>query len=75
MVKITECPTCGSKHIRRVRRDVTREFHGKAYTVPAVEFEECSDCGEKLYDHDAMQKVEAHSPAYKSRAHLRKKAG
>jgi len=74
MIQITRCPTCGSKHIKRVRRDVTLESRGEAYTVRALEFEECPDCGEKLYDHEAMQKLEAASPAYRrSRAGLHKR--
>jgi hypothetical protein len=36
--------------------------------VPNLEFEECPDCGERLFDHAAMQKIEAYSPAYKHRA-------
>jgi predicted RNA-binding Zn-ribbon protein involved in translation (DUF1610 family) len=32
--------------------------------VPNLEFYECPDCGERIYDRDAMRKIEAHSPAY-----------
>ena len=32
--------------------------------VPNLEYYECPDCGERLFDHNAMQKIEAHSPAY-----------
>jgi hypothetical protein len=35
--------------------------------VPNLEFEECPNCGERLYDHDAMRKIEEHSPAYAKR--------
>jgi hypothetical protein len=34
------------------------------YVVPNVEYLECPDCSEQLFDHTAMQKIEAHSPAY-----------
>ena len=71
MIVVKTCPTCGSKKIKRVRRDWTDEYRGKTYTVPALEFYECPDCGEELYDRDAMRKIEAHSPAY-AKAHAGK---
>ena len=58
------CPTCGSDKIQQVVKDVTRKYKGQTYIVPAVEFYECSNCGEKVYDRAAMQKIEAYSPAY-----------
>jgi YgiT-type zinc finger domain-containing protein len=64
MIKITTCPTCGSKKIKRLKRDWVDEFKGETYIVPALEFYECPDCGERLYDAQAMRKIEAHSPAY-----------
>lgn len=71
MLKITICPTCGSKRIKAVRRDCTREFRGKTYIVPDLEFYECPDCGEKVYDREAMRLIEEHSPAF-SKASTRK---
>ena len=64
-LKIKTCPTCGSDNIKRVIRDLTRQFKGQPYTVPMVEFYECPNCGEKVYDHEAMLKIESHSPAYR----------
>ena len=46
MIKITRCPTCGSKRIDKVRRDWFGSFQGKSYAVPALEFHQCPDCGE-----------------------------
>ena len=63
--QIKTCPTCGSKRIQRVVRDVTRQYEGQPYVVPAVEFYDCPVCGEKVYDHAAMAKIEAYSPAYR----------
>lgn len=63
-IKITTCPTCGSRKIKRVRKTVAREFEGKSYTVPDLEFYECPNCGEELYDRPAFQKIVLHSPAY-----------
>jgi len=62
--QIKTCPTCGSDKIRRVVRDITRKYKGQSYTVPKVGFYHCPNCGEKVYDHEAMLKIEAGSPAY-----------
>jgi len=67
MIKITFCPSCESENIRKVRRDWTDNFQGKSYTVPLLEFYECLDCGEKLYDRYAMRKIEEFSPAFAKR--------
>jgi YgiT-type zinc finger domain-containing protein len=64
-LNITTCPSCGSKEIKRVRRNLPREFEGHEYTVPNLEYNECPDCGEKVYDRDAMREIQAHSPAFK----------
>ena len=61
---IKTCPTCASDKIQLVVKDVIRKYKGRAYTVPAVEFYECPNCGEKVYDKAAIQKIEAHSPAF-----------
>lgn len=63
--QIKTCPTCGSNRIRRVVHDVSRQYEGQTYIVPAVEFYDCPVCGEKVYDREAMQKIEAYSPAYR----------
>ncbi len=72
MIQITICPSCGSDKIKRVQQDWTDEFKGKTYTVPDLEFYACPDCGEKVYDPQAMRKIEAHSPAF-AKARVRKK--
>jgi YgiT-type zinc finger domain-containing protein len=64
MINITICPSCGSKKIGKTKRDWTGELHGQFYSVPLLEFYECPDCGEKIYDRHAMRKIEAYSPAY-----------
>ena len=63
-VTITVCPSCGSRQIKNVKKDWIGEFHGETYTVPALEFYDCPDCGEKVYDRQAMQTIEAYSPAF-----------
>jgi YgiT-type zinc finger domain-containing protein len=62
-VRITECPTCGSKKIKRVQRNLTEEAHGREYTVPALHFYECPSCGEQVYEPEAMRKIEAYRAA------------
>jgi YgiT-type zinc finger domain-containing protein len=68
MLKIRVCPTCGSNRIKKVRRAWVGSFKGRRYTVPDLEYHECPRCGEKVYDREAMRKIEAHSPAFASPA-------
>ncbi|MGZ8847992.1 MAG: YgiT-type zinc finger protein [Pyrinomonadaceae bacterium] len=65
MFRITACPTCGSKKIRRLRRDLLREYDGVSYVVPDLEYYECPECGERVYNREAMRKIENHSPAFR----------
>jgi YgiT-type zinc finger domain-containing protein len=62
---IKTCPTCGSDKIQLLVKDVIRKYKDQTYTVPAVEFYECANCGERVYDRTAIQKIEAYSPAYR----------
>ncbi len=64
MKAITSCPSCGSKKIKMVRGKWSGEYKGQAYTVENLEFYECPDCGEKVYDREAMRRIEANSPAF-----------
>ena len=64
MLMITICPSCGSDKIKKVQKDWVGQFHDQSYTVPALEFYECPDCGEKIYDRQAMRKIETRSPAF-----------
>jgi YgiT-type zinc finger domain-containing protein len=72
MIKITSCPSCNSDKIQKVRKNWTGQFKGQTYTVPNLEYYECPDCGEKVYDREAMRKIETYSPAYE-RTHVKKK--
>jgi len=64
MKKITTCPSCGSKKIKKVKKNWKGELQGQKYTVPGLEYHECPNCGEKVYDREAMRKIESHSPAF-----------
>ncbi len=66
MLKITVCPSCGSEKIKKVRRDWTGTYHDTAYVVPKLAFYECPRCGEKVYDREAMRRIEARSPAFRN---------
>ncbi len=55
-------------------RNFRDTWKGQAYVAPNLEFEECPDCDERLFDHAAMQKIETHSPAYAKRRTAEKKA-
>ena len=72
-LRITICPTCGSSNIKRIKKDWKGEYQGKKYSVPSLSFIECPDCGEKVYDRDAMHKIEEKSPAL-GKAHRKKAA-
>lgn len=65
-LQIKTCPTCGSNKIQHVMRDLARNYKGQTYIVPKVEFYDCPNCGEKVYDREAMLKIEAYSPAYRN---------
>jgi YgiT-type zinc finger domain-containing protein len=67
-MKITTCPSCGSNKIKKVRRNFTGKCRGETYIVPALEYHECPACGEKVFDREAMRKIEAHSPVFAAQA-------
>jgi len=73
-LNIKICPSCGGTKIRKVRGNWTGVFKGETYTVPNLEYYECPDCGEKVYDREAMRQIEAHSPAFKRAPSKRKRA-
>lgn len=73
MIEISFCPTCGSKNIKCKRQDFTETVKEQTYTVPDLEFYECPDCGEKLFDAAAMRKIEAYSPSF-AKSRQKKKA-
>jgi ribosomal protein L32 len=58
------CPTCGGAKVKPVVSDVTRNRKYERYNVPTLEFYLCADCGEKIYTHEAMLKIQEESPAY-----------
>jgi len=64
-LEIKTCPTCGSREIKRVKKVWRGERQGKLYSVPSLSFFECPDCGEKVYDREAIRRIEERSPAFR----------
>ena len=60
-LKLSVCPNCGKKNLKKVRKTVSGTRQGKPYSAPAVEFYECPGCGEQIYDPAAIQRIEQHS--------------
>ena len=60
-IKLSVCPSCSSRKLKKVRKTVSGTRQGKRYSVPAVEFYECPDCGERIYDPTAMRQIEQRS--------------
>ena len=63
-MRVPTCPSCGSGKIKKVKKNWKGEFQGQKYTVLGLEYHECPSCGEKVYDREAMRKIESHSPAF-----------
>jgi YgiT-type zinc finger domain-containing protein len=74
MMKLKSCPTCGSENIKRVRRNLTGTVRGQKYIVPKLEFFECPDCNEHMYDREAMKKIQAYSQSLAEKRRSRKVA-
>ena len=66
-LKITHCPTCGSEQIKPVCRDWTGKYRGQTYVVPALDFYECPVCGERVFEREALDRIQAYSPAFVKR--------
>ena len=61
---IKKCPACGSQKIKKVKNNFEGTADGIKYTVSSLEYYECPDCKEKVYDINSMRKIEAVSPAF-----------
>jgi YgiT-type zinc finger domain-containing protein len=66
-LSITRCPTCGSDQIKKVCRDWTGTYKGRSYVVPELAFYECPVCGERVFEREALARIQAASPAYVKR--------
>ena len=57
-MKLGVCPICGGKTMRK-HVDLTESIKGKIVIIKKVKAEVCSQCGERLYSKDEMQKIDA----------------
>jgi len=73
-IHVAACPSCGSTGIRMVRRDWSGGLKGKRYVVKDLQYFHCARCGEKVYDPDAMRRIQAASPAFAKTQRVRKDA-
>ena len=64
---ISTCPSCGSPEIRKVRKDYSRSRAGQTYVVHDLHFWDCPACGERVFDREAMRRIEECSPAFAGR--------
>lgn len=53
------CPTCGKGTLKHVLRDVETSAGRRRLVVRNVAIEECPECGERVYDLAALQKLRA----------------
>ena len=57
MKPLKTCPICSGKRIRKVRRTFSHAASGRTVHVAAVTCYECPDCGERIYDPAAADRV------------------
>jgi YgiT-type zinc finger domain-containing protein len=71
---IKTCPICGSKRIRRVKRDIPSTRGGRPFVAHGVAVEECPNCGEILFSPESLDEIEAQRPRARKAPHKRKSA-
>jgi YgiT-type zinc finger domain-containing protein len=64
----SRCPTCGRLALRPKERTVSTRVGKREVKVPDIPVEECSICGERLYDLAALRRIAA-ARAHASRGH------
>jgi len=74
LMNIKICPTCGSNKVKHLQKDWVGKYKGTTYSVPSLNFFECPECGEKIYDKEAMLQIEEKSPALEFKRKKRKAA-
>lgn len=66
-MKLGICPICGGKTAGK-NVDLTESIKGKIVIIKKVKAEVCSQCGERLYSKNEMQKIDAFLQKVKSRS-------
>ncbi len=57
-MKLGICPICGGETVRK-RVDLTETVKARLVVIRSVNAEVCSQCGERLYSENEMQKIDA----------------
>jgi YgiT-type zinc finger domain-containing protein len=71
MKPIKTCPICGHKKVRRIVSDVDFSLGTKTIRVPQLSYDQCPNCGERFFDADASEKIDATLASNKRPAHRR----
>lgn len=61
-----KCTTCGSAKIKVVRTDYVHRVRGQETLIPKLERQECSYCGEVLFDLASTKRLAAAEPKRKA---------
>jgi YgiT-type zinc finger domain-containing protein len=69
---VKTCPTCGSKRIRRVKRDIQSNPGGEPFVAHDIEIEECPHCGEQLFSPESLDQINARRPKSRGAPRRRK---
>lgn len=64
MLKITVCPVCGGR-VEKVNQDWVGYFMGQPYVVHNLDYYVCQECNEQIFPHEAINKIQTCSPAYR----------
>lgn len=67
MKALKTCPICSGSRIKKVRRTFSQIVNGRRVRIASVECYKCPDCGERIYDPAAADKVLA-APSARHRA-------
>ncbi len=66
-ITIKACPTCGSRRIRRIKRDIQSKRGGQPFIARNIDIEECPVCGERLFSPEALDQIAAQQPRKRPR--------
>lgn len=58
-MKISTCPICGSRRIKRVTGPLEVHIKRKTVTVPGIEYHRCEKCEETFTDIENERRIDA----------------
>ncbi len=59
-IKFTNCISCRSKKIKKIKGIYLLHIKGKEVKVPDIEYYSCPDCGERFTDLDNDCKIDSY---------------